>query len=135
MSLHPWFSAPLARTNSFDRLFDEVFRPPAAQPTRRLRVTEEDDRFVLSAEVPGRSRDQLKLTLTGQTLQVAAESPALPEGYKVLGRGRRREAWSQTLRFASPIDGEGLSATLEHGVLTITVPKQAAAQPRAITIS
>ena len=47
----------------------------------------------------------------------------------VMGRVTRR------IEFPLPVDGDAIRAHSEHGILTVRVPKSAAAQPKRITVN
>lgn len=49
-------------------------------------------------------------------------------------RERRVESFSRTVRVPADVDAEGIEATLEHGLLRITLPKAEQARPRKIQV-
>jgi HSP20 family protein len=83
--------------------------------------------YVVTAEVPGISRDQVelaveasRLTIRGQrTDRAAAGGDAVH--YHQVERGHG--AFARTFEFAEKIDADGVSADLSEGLLTITIPK------------
>lgn len=94
------------------------------------------DRYVLTAELPGLSRDDIEIRfLDGQLhLQGQRPSPRVPcEQYHRVERGHG----PFLRRFALPaaVDAERIDATLDDGVLTITIPKAPSAVPRRIDVT
>ena len=88
-------------------------------------IYETEDRYVVTAEVAGLSRDDLqiqiqdgKLTLRGE--RQASEVPAVR--FERVERGHGRFARAFVLLHA--VDAAGITAALENGVLTVTVPKR-----------
>lgn len=120
-----------------DKLFDDfgdVFFGrdfDAYDKQLRVHTEEEDDKYIIMAEVPGLTEDQLNIEYKDNILSVSAQYEEKDEGdnYKSLRRGRY--AWSATAR---NIDAENISASLENGVLKIELPKSPEAQPRKIDI-
>jgi HSP20 family protein len=132
--------------NLFDQFNNEINRcfsrtRPAA--TRQhdwvpaVDIHEEESRFVLTADVPGVSRESIDITLEDGVLTVQgerrAERDAASEGYR-----RRERAHGTFLRqFSLPdtVDAEQINATVKDGVLQIEIPKQEKLQPRKISVN
>jgi HSP20 family protein len=98
-------------------------------------LSESPERYVLTIETPGMARDDITLDLRDGTLTVRGERPAetcCPERYLQLERGHG--SFSRAFRFGAPVDGDGITADLADGVLTIVVPKRAPAGPRQIDV-
>lgn len=124
----------------FDRLIQGMFSPavhgasPSLYPALNLHETE--NAFTIEAELPGFTEEDVELGVQGDVLTLkgsrTAETQAEGSTY------HRRERWSgsfeRTLRLPTDIDAEKVSATLTNGVLTITLPKPAAALPRKISV-
>jgi HSP20 family protein len=100
-------------------------------------VYETDDRYVVTAEVPGLPREQIDLAVKDNRLTIRGlRSGGVPESagrhYHQVERGHG--AFERTFQFADPILQERITADVRDGVLTITLPK-AAAPPRRIPVS
>lgn len=100
-------------------------------------VYETEDRYVVTAEVPGLAREQIELSVHENRLQIrGTRSAGIPESasrhYHQVERGHG--SFERTFRFADPVEQDGISADLRNGVLTITLPK-AAQPPRRIQVS
>ncbi len=87
----------------------------------RFFVDERPEGFVLTADVPGVKEGDLDITLENGRLSVA-------------GKREGHGEFKRTFTLPETVDGEHVSAALDHGVLTLTVPKKAAVQPRRIDI-
>ncbi|MDP2138139.1 MAG: Hsp20/alpha crystallin family protein [Candidatus Didemnitutus sp.] len=110
-----------------DRLFETALADYATPATPRFPVDlyEDKDNLYVRAELPGVSRDAINLELV--------------EGYLSLNASRK--TGEQTFNLARSIvipetvQSDKVAAVLEHGVLTVTLPKQEQAKPRKIAIS
>jgi HSP20 family protein len=92
-------------------------------------IYETADRYVVTAEVPGLSRDALDLAVDGNCLTVSGSRPGSAPGgarrFHQVERGHGR--FSRTFEFADSLAADAVSADLRDGVLTITLPKVAPA--------
>lgn len=139
----------LPRTNSLvDLLFSDPFegffdlaptrsRAQAEHWSPSVDIREEEDKFVLVADIPGVDPKDIEITMEKGTLTIKGEREKEHEeernGYRRLERVRG----SFVRRFAFPetVDVEGIHASGKDGVLTLTIPKKESAQPRKITVS
>lgn len=99
-------------------------------------IYETADAFVVTAELPGLQRGDVEIRYhDGQlTLQGTRRTPDVPcERYHRVERGHG----GFFRRFALPtaVEVEGIAADLKDGVLTVTVPKSAAAGSRRIDVN
>lgn len=98
-------------------------------------LVEFDDRYVLTLELPGMSREDVTLDSGDQILTVRGTRPGLiccPERYQQLERGQGQ--FSRAFRFALPIAESDIRADMRDGLLVVTVPK-APAHRRRIEVS
>jgi HSP20 family protein len=119
-----------------DGLFRELFPAPKAKTRRHeFALDENDAAFTLRASLPGMSSEDLSLEVENGTLKLSAKrSTEVPEGYTALRRERGALSFERSFRLGSKVDAEAIEAKLEHGVLTITLPKRAEQKPRQISI-
>jgi len=101
-----------------------------------LNLWEEDDAFVLEAELPGMDLKDLEIYVTGHTqltLKGERRPPAPEKGVKHrLERGYGK--FVRTLTLPVAVDENNVEARLEQGVLTVRLPKHEGARPRKINI-
>jgi HSP20 family protein len=106
--------------NEFDILFDR-----AALNTPRETLHETENAWTLRIDLPGYAREDIKLTLTDNILQLTAETaPDAPFG------GKFERQW----KLGSDVDGANTSARIENGVLELTLPKKPKAVPQPTNI-
>lgn len=107
------------------------------RPFPAINLYDAGDRFILAAELPGVSTREIDLSIAGETLTLRGERRR-PEGVPE-DRYRRQERpfgrWSRSVTLPERVDGSGVSASFAHGILTVTMPKDADALPRQIAVS
>lgn len=81
--------------------------------------------YELAADLPGYDRDDIDITLTGDTLQIEATRRSTEEEVdgRYLRRERHERTVSRSVRLPEPVDEEGASATYRNGVLEVRFPK------------
>jgi len=117
-----------------ERLFGDYERASAPAPAA---VGFEDDgsNFVLRADVPGLAESDIQISVAGNTVTLKGERKLeVPEGHSVHRRERSAVRFAKSFELPSRVDADKVTATLKHGVLTLTLPKAAEAQPRHISV-
>lgn len=129
--------APIQR--EFNRLFDELgagwetFTELRVAPS--MDVADTTDGVEITVEVPGMSRQDIKIAMDGDMLTISGEKKAEKEtkekNYRVVERSYG--AFSRSVYLPS-IDAAKIEATMTDGVLKIKAPKKAEAQAKTIPI-
>ena len=100
-------------------------------------IKEEDNRFVLLADIPGVKPEDIEVHMDAGVLTVKgkkeSESKTEKEGYKRV----ERNYGSFYRRFNLPdsADGEAISANCKHGVLELVIPKREEVKPKKINVT
>jgi len=101
-------------------------------------IHEYANRFELYVDLPGVDPATVELTLDGGILTLSGEraQPTRTGSDEVQGVRMERGHGHFHRRFVLPdtVDSEKVNASGSHGVLTVTIPKQAKAMPRRIQI-
>jgi HSP20 family protein len=124
----------------FPRLLDELFREWPATRARELvpamDVTENEQRYTLTVELPGSTKDDVHVELQEGMLTIHGEKKSEREEKKEHRRYVERcyGSFSRSFRLPPDADAEHLDASFKDGVLTITIPKTEEAKPRSIAI-
>ncbi|PXW22966.1 Hsp20/alpha crystallin family protein [Paraburkholderia caballeronis] len=103
----------------------------------RLDVTESDSAYTVKAELPGVDRKDIDVKIDGGQVSIAAKierDAELKEGERVIRRERYAGSVSRSFTLATDIDDAAASAQYQDGVLTLTLPKKAAASSRRLEI-
>ena len=99
-------------------------------------VNGSSDAYEVRVEMPGVPKSGVKLDLEDNILTVRGErSSNVREGMKALHRELSPLNYLLRLRLNTPVDEDKMTAKLENGVLTLTLPIKEAAKPRQITVN
>ena len=99
--------------------------------TPAIDVYETDDRFVISAELPGLSRDDIAIEIQQDTLHIRGERPVVEAPgarFHRVERGHGR--FARAFALPAPVDAGAIVAEFRDGVLTVAVPKSGRPQRR-----
>ncbi len=131
--------------SEMNRLFNTVFDSPApggnGGALRRwmpaMDLVETEDHFVLRADLPGMSEDDVKIEFEDGTLTVSgerkAEHESKNEGYYRVERAFG--SFSRALTLPDGVDADSIDASFDRGVLEVNIPKPEERKPRRIEIS
>ncbi len=115
---------------------------PTATTTRRYvrpraSIIENAAGFVVQVEMPGVNRQGLEITFeNGELTLLGHRQPvAAPAGSELLYRESRVADFRRVFEVDGSIDAAHISAGLDQGLLTLTLPKAEAAKPRKIEIN
>jgi HSP20 family protein len=99
-------------------------------------IKEEDEQFVIYADLPGVQPKDIEITMEKGVLTLKGERNAGSKEEERKYKRLERVRGSFLRRFTMPdvVDVEKISAKFKDGVLELIVPKGAAAQPRKITV-
>jgi HSP20 family protein len=97
-------------------------------------IEEQDDAYVVEADVPGVKREDVKVEQVGNELLINGEIKE-PKRKGALRRQTRRVGqFAYRVMLPEQVDGDAIEAKLSDGVLTVRVPKSQRAQRRQIEI-
>ncbi len=126
-------------TNTYDNWFDEFFGLSPATKCDwmpALDVREEDNRYLVTVDLPGLSKQEVELTYENDVLTISGERKTQSE--KQDGRTHRIERFegkfTRSLRFPGDVDGEKVDAAFKDGVLEVVLPKSEGARARKIEV-
>jgi len=126
----------LARwTRDLDRMFDEAWGSTAF-PAFPVDVRQEGDEWLIEAELPGLSQEDIEITVENGVLTIAGEIDKSTEkkeaDYHLCER--RHGKFSRSFKLPSTADGDKVNANLKNGILTLRIPTRAEAKPRRIEV-
>ncbi len=100
-----------------------------------INVFSDAEGHVVRVEVPGLSPEQLKIEANGNTLTIAGTREiTAPEGGAFHRRERDSGAFSRSIQLPRDLDLDRCEAVYRQGVLTVRIPKRAAAKARQIVV-
>ena len=97
-------------------------------------IEEQDDAYVLEAELPGVKREDVSIEVAGNELSVTGEIKEKERKGALRRRTRRTGRFEYRVVLPEPPDPEGIDATLEGGVLTVRVPKPEQTRRRRVEV-
>lgn len=110
------------------REMDDLLEGWTANPTRSwdpvTHVTENEDHFSMSLDIPGIRKNELKIEILGQVLSVTGESQ----------RDKITRSFKRSFTLPEAVDVNKIEAKFEDGVLDLRLPKLEAAKSRFIEI-
>lgn len=147
---------PLSR--SIDRLFDAALidrciasatradsgaeaNPPAtAARSPALAVSESDQAYTVSLEMPGVGKDDIKVAIDGRQVSVEAAAAAAKEiddkaGDRIIYRERSASNYARRFTLPLEVDQAESAAKMEHGVLTLTLAKRGVTKATQLTVN
>lgn len=134
-----------------DEMFERAFRNPLSlldefqvTPTMdrewfspQVDVEENDDAYLLSVDLPGVKKDDVRVDLADDVLTISGERKREEEQKDRDGVHRYERMYGKFQRrftLPSTIDVDKVEANMEDGVLRIALPKSESAKPRAIQV-
>jgi HSP20 family protein len=126
----------LSLRREIDRMFDDFswgfgrFSPELSSRdlTPTMDVTETEKDYEVKAELPGLEEKDASVTLTDGVLTIRGEKKIDHEekgkDFRMVERSYGK--FSRSLELPAGVDPETIKATLEKGVLTVSIPKKAA---------
>ena len=133
----------LIRRDPLDDLFRGFFVRPVdfgsqpEAPAVKIDVKEQDNGYLVHAEVPGVKKEDIHVAIDGAVVSISAErreETEVREGERALRTERYFGKVSRSFQLAQEIDEAQVTAKYVDGVLELTLPKKAAAQARRIAI-
>ena len=123
-------------SRAFARPFDLVAPFWGARAAMPIDVMENADGFTVRASVPGVQPDELDISIENDVVTIRAERKAdkVQDEDNVRWQERYDGALERCFVLPAEVDADQVKAELEHGVLTLTLPKAEAAKPKSIKV-
>lgn len=98
-------------------------------------VLENADGYTLQVEMPGVNKEGLEMWVESNELTVVGRRSMPAIAGTLVHRESRRENFRRTFEIDPSIDASKISAKIEQGVVTLTLPKAEEVKPRKIAVS
>jgi HSP20 family protein len=138
--------ARLSVYDPFAEVFPQLFRGFAA-PTRerqaqplevRVDVKENANAYTVHAEMPGVAKEDIHVEIDGNRVSISGEvrrENLEKDGERLVHSERYFGSVARSFTLANEIDDDKSEAHFENGVLTLTLPKRAAASSRKLRVN
>jgi len=136
----------LTRLERMDNLFPEMMRR-WARPLQmlddvdvpsdiRVDISENDKEYLVSAEIPGAKKEDIRVSIDGNYVSIAADiKKELEERHgRTLTKETCHGSVSRGFTLGSDVDDKTAVAKLEDGVLRLTLPKRQGSSSRVLKI-
>lgn len=124
---------------AMDRMFDDAFQRMSADFSSRpwlggtalssseVSLQNEQDSYVVKAEVPGIQKGNVRVSLDGRTLKIFGTSQSTEKQTeshgKLVQEERQASSFEDAFTLPGPVDASRMQTQIKNGVLTVTVPK------------
>lgn len=132
-----------SRWSELDRLFEDIWGLPAVRPqsdvdfSPRVNIEETKDHVVLTFEIPGMEKKDIKVSVKDDVLTVSGKRELKNESND--GNTVRSEIWSgsfsRSFTLPETINSEKIAADYKNGLLEIRMDKLEEVKPKEIEIS
>ena len=109
--------------------------PEREHVSPEVNIYETKDGYVLEAEMPGVSKGGLEITLEGSEITIVGHRHNEVVVGEPLFRERTQADYRRVFELDPAIDTAKIAATMNQGVLTLTLPKSEKVQPRKIAVN
>jgi HSP20 family protein len=130
------FAHPFLVDSLFRDFFPSAYAADAPTVRRaRLNVAEQGNAYIVSAELPGVAKEDIKVEIEGDEISIRAEAKTV-QADDAKAAQNHAVAQSFARRFSLPeeVDADAAAAKYENGVLTLTLPKKATATARQVAV-
>jgi HSP20 family protein len=133
--------------NTLREEIDRLFESPLADLTTSnqqllsgwlpaVDIHEDNDNFYVHAELPGMNKDEIDISLHGDTLTISGERKPDEryESFENLRSERFLGRFQRTFSLLTQVQADKVKATYTDGILTITLPKAEGSKPKQIEV-
>lgn len=120
----------------FDRLYGGDYGWMSREDYPLTNLYDLGDHLEIKAEVPGLNQEDMRVMIQGNYLEInGTRKSDAPAGYEAHRLERGTATFSRSFTLPSDVDADKVEAHLKNGLLTLILPKSAAAKPKQIAIS
>ncbi|AEV29889.1 molecular chaperone (small heat shock protein) [Sphaerochaeta pleomorpha str. Grapes] len=125
--------------SSFNSLFNDFFGDWGISNSRipPVDITENDDSYILEAELPGYKQEDVKVNVEKHVLRLSSTKETCTEekeGKKTLVRERCFQSFERSFSLPEDVNENLVEGEFVDGVLRVTMPKQEVAKPKKIEV-
>jgi len=97
-------------------------------------IYETNEAVIIRAEMPNVAKDDLRVQVNNRILHIQGKKQSTPEQGEFIWRETSDVIYERFFELQDDLDQENIKASYEAGILKITLPKKAEAQPKKIEI-
>lgn len=131
-------------TRGFEKLIEDIYSPRFRKESERMtlspnvEVEENKSAYLMKFDLPGVSKEQIKIDLHDNTLTVSGERREEKKEEDKEQKTHISEvfygSFSRSFSFPEAVDAERAEAKFENGVLNLSIPKKESSPKRQIAI-
>jgi len=123
-----WFRSPFTSLPTLSRFFNN-WAGESGKGSLATDIHEDKDNYLARFEMPGVKKEDVKIELNDRLLSVSAEKK------EKNGDEESSYSYSRSISVPDSVKADSISAKLEDGILTVTLPKSEERKPRNIELS
>lgn len=121
--------------NYMDNFFDEFCNWGVRNSNYpSVNVYEDSKAFYLEASLPGYTTEDVNINIDKHVLHISSEKTAVKDERKYIVRERSNVRFDRAFSLPEGINEEAIEAEFKNGILTVTLPKLPAREPKKITV-
>lgn len=128
--------------NNFDTWFEDAFKSLNSSEVEtgnwlpNVDIYETDERYVINAEIPGLTKEDIDIDLKENILTIKGEKKfeEKTEEDNYVRVERRYGTFQRSFALSENADAEKINASYTNGVLKVSIPKKEEAKPKQIKV-
>ncbi|MFH2129519.1 MAG: Hsp20/alpha crystallin family protein [bacterium] len=101
-----------------------------------INLFQENDNIILTAEVPGLKKEEIKLEIKEHLLRISGKREIVyPEKASVHRLERRNYNFDRTIKLPVKVDANKVNAEYKNGILKVVLPRAESDKPKSIEIN
>ncbi len=133
---------PRGNFYDLDKFFEQFWGPVRSEGGEspagdffapRVDITERNEHYEITAELPGVKKENLNITLEDGVLSIEAETrqeEKQQQGDKIIRQERRYGKYRRSFNLGDSVHEEDISASFEDGILKVSAPKAREVAPK-----
>jgi len=129
----------------FDNIFDDWFKASGRSLVNEdgrvfpaIDIKEKSDRYVVKADIPGVTQDDIDVSVSDGILTINAETQSESEETddddRIIRRERNYGKYVRSITLGTEVNEDNVKAKYKNGVLTLELPKAAATKPKRVKV-
>lgn len=127
---NPWNDRNISQWRNEEELQNE--NPQTWYPA--VDIIEKEDQFIVTAELPGLSEDDVKLSVHNEVLTIQGDKQPSESDKSLTYSERRYGQFERTVQLNEMVNSENISAYFQNGVLEVVLPKAEKTQEKNIPV-